>query len=177
MGKKVDWATVQQYYDEGNSWRAVTKEFGVYNLSIQRAINRGDLRPSRTKSEAKRKAVAVCQQCSKDIAFYACQSGGKFCSKVCQAEHKWETETLPRIRAGEASDRTLRKYLLGLNDRCSRCNNNEWMGEPLNLQLDHIDGDCSNNVVSNARLLCPNCHSLTPTFGAKNRGKGKRRRS
>jgi hypothetical protein len=39
------------------------------------------------------------------------------------------------------------------------------------LQLDHIDGDRSNNTIDNLRLLCPNCHTQTPTFGAKRRKK------
>ena len=32
------------------------------------------------------------------------------------------------------------------------------------IEMDHIDGDPSNNFISNLRLLCPNCHSLTPTY-------------
>ena len=42
----------------------------------------------------------------------------------------------------------------------------------LSLQLDHIDGDSDNNKLHNLRLLCPNCHSQTSTFG--NAGKGNR---
>jgi hypothetical protein len=36
------------------------------------------------------------------------------------------------------------------------------------LEIDHIDGDRSNNSKSNLRVLCPNCHSLTPTFRSLN---------
>ena len=55
-------------------------------------------------------------------------------------------------------------------DECSRCGiGNEWNGMPLVLQLDHIDGDSSNNTISNFRILCPNCHTQTRTFGNKNR--------
>ena len=36
------------------------------------------------------------------------------------------------------------------------------------LQVHHIDGDCTNNKEENLQLLCPNCHSLTETFGNKN---------
>ncbi len=43
-----------------------------------------------------------------------------------------------------------------------------WMGQPLTLQLDHIDGDSTNNIIENLRLLCPNCHSQTSTFGGRN---------
>lgn len=44
------------------------------------------------------------------------------------------------------------------------------------LEIDHIDGDSSNNRRSNIRVLCPNCHSLTPTFRGLNRGKSSRNR-
>ena len=39
------------------------------------------------------------------------------------------------------------------------------------LQLDHIDGDRSNNELGNLRLLCPNCHALTDTYCGRNIGR------
>lgn len=54
-------------------------------------------------------------------------------------------------------------------NKCEECNTNEWMGKPLNCELDHIDGDRTNHSLENLRILCPNCHSQTPTFRAKNR--------
>ena len=36
-------------------------------------------------------------------------------------------------------------------------------------EIHHIDGNHYNNEESNLQLLCPNCHSLTPTFGALNK--------
>ena len=54
---------------------------------------------------------------------------------------------------------------------CSSCNLSEWLSNPIPLELDHIDGDHLNNELSNLRLLCPNCHALTPTYRGKNKSK------
>lgn len=43
---------------------------------------------------------------------------------------------------------------------CEICKLNEWMGQELPLELDHIDSDHSNNEFSNLQILCPNCHSI-----------------
>lgn len=51
---------------------------------------------------------------------------------------------------------------------CHNCNLSEWLENPIPLELDHIDGNYQNNNLSNLRLLCPNCHALTPTYRAKN---------
>lgn len=53
--------------------------------------------------------------------------------------------------------------------KCSCCGNEgEWNGKPLSLQLDHINGDCTDHRKENLRWLCPNCHSQTETHGSKN---------
>ena len=48
--------------------------------------------------------------------------------------------------------------------KCAACETSEWCGKPLSLELDHIDGNSTNNIRENLRMLCPNCHSQTPTF-------------
>lgn len=59
---------------------------------------------------------------------------------------------------------------------CNECGISEWNNKQITLQVDHIDGNAGNNEPSNLRLICPNCHSQTATFGAKNKGFGRKAR-
>jgi hypothetical protein len=45
------------------------------------------------------------------------------------------------------------------NYTCESCNNSEWLGKPLWLEIHHIDDDNKNNKRENLMVLCPNCHS------------------
>lgn len=51
---------------------------------------------------------------------------------------------------------------------CECCGNSEWIGKPITLELEHIDGDNRNNIRENLKLLCPNCHSQTDTWRGRN---------
>lgn len=53
---------------------------------------------------------------------------------------------------------------------CAICKNKgEWNGNPLTLQLDHINGINNDHRLENLRFLCPNCHSQTNTFSGRNK--------
>ena len=58
--------------------------------------------------------------------------------------------------------------------KCELCTIKEWYDpfenkiKPVNLELDHINGDERDNRKENLRLICSNCHSFTPTYKGRN---------
>lgn len=70
----------------------------------------------------------------------------------------------------EKLGKTLRKRIL-IKERgyqCECCKLIEWLGHKIPLHEDHIDGNHFNHCKNNLRLLCPNCHALTPTWKGRN---------
>ena len=55
-----------------------------------------------------------------------------------------------------------------LEYKCAVCGINEWLGQEISLQLDHINGVNNDHRAENLRFLCPNCHSQTDTYGGRN---------
>ncbi len=113
-----------------------------------------------------------CIHCNKEKRYHY-GTPNKFCSNSCRGDYTWINETIPRIERGEGVGHgPLKRYMKEkFGDKCSKCNLLPiWDNEELVLQLDHIDGDSDNNFPINLRLLCPNCHSQTSTFGSKGVG-------
>ena len=57
-----------------------------------------------------------------------------------------------------------RRILEFQENKCNVCGNDRWLGKKITLELEHKDGNCSNDSRENLECLCPNCHSLTPTW-------------
>jgi 5-methylcytosine-specific restriction endonuclease McrA len=73
----------------------------------------------------------------------------------------------PHFQTYKLKNRLLKAGIL--ENCCSICGINIWNQKSINLELDHIDGNRVNHLLSNLRLLCPNCHSQTETYRSKNR--------
>ena len=107
----------------------------------------------------------ICKNCETEFDYHPSQSGGIYCSNKCQGEHT----ILKRFVKGTNFRNTMRKYLVeNTKYECNSCGISDYKNKPITLQVDHIDGDRTNNEFDNLRFLCPNCHSQTDTWGISN---------
>ena len=124
----------------------------------------------------------ACLNCESKFTLRTPNDTKKYCNLECSFSYQVK-QVWADIESGLIDVRsTLKKHLIQRRGHeCEGCQNTIWKTSlfndsevfPIPLELDHIDGDASNNIPSNLRLLCPTCHSLTPTAKGKNRGNGR----
>ena len=120
-----------------------------------------------------------CLSCGKENN-WSHQKTNKYCNNQCQKDYEYKqyiTEWKDGIQTGVNSYGTsnhLHRYVLEKqNGKCSECGIDSWMEKSLKLELDHKDGNHTNNKEENLRCLCPNCHSQTSTYKNRNVGNGR----
>jgi 5-methylcytosine-specific restriction endonuclease McrA len=121
--------------------------------------------------------IGTCLHCSTEFEYNPSHKMGKYCNNDCQQLYQHQQTISAWLNEGIVPGvKVLRRYFYEKDYSCSECGISDWNGKELRLELDHIDGDSTNNLVENLRLLCPNCHSQTPTYKAKNIGRGRKNR-
>ena len=89
-----------------------------------------------------------------------------------QVREKYELDEI-FVKNSSITQKVLRGYVERhqiLEYKCVNCGcNGEWQGGKIALEIDHIDGDNTNNEITNLRYLCPNCHALTDTYRGRNK--------
>ncbi len=107
------------------------------------------------------------QEAGLDISHFGGQGWSKGISRVPRRPLDDYLSNRFPISSYRLKMRMLREGVL--KAMCNKCGGTEWMGEPIPLELEHRDGNPSNNVLGNLELLCPNCHAQTPTYRSRNR--------
>lgn len=118
----------------------------------------------------------VCRNCGKMTR------NSLWCSPKCKVEGGWKEKKRKIRESGviqfgveEHNRRIAKRFLIEIKGhQCEVCKLTEWMGQPIPLVLDHVDGNAMNYSVDNVRLVCGNCNMQSETFAGKNRGNGKR---
>lgn len=124
----------------------------------------------------------TCQNCTKKLTNRFQQ---KYCSNRCQIDAqyiRYISSWKKGLNKGDRGIHTknfsehIKRFLFEkYKNKCCLCG---WSKKHPNtdkvpLEIDHLDGNSENNFENNLRLLCPNCHSLTPNFKNLNKGKGR----
>lgn len=71
-----------------------------------------------------------------------------------------------------SKERKRKRVIIEQDRKCSECGLSEWRGKRLPLEIEHKNGDHSDNTRENLMALCPNCHSLTLTWRGRNKSRG-----
>ena len=128
--------------------------------------------------------IGTCIFCQTEYKYKPSQQAGKYCSNKCQRSYQHE-EKIKAWLAGEITLNTVNvsKYIRNhLLDKCgNKCSKCGWceihpVTGKVPLEINHIDGNATNNIPENMEVLCPNCHSLTPTYKNLNKGFGRSKR-
>lgn len=85
--------------------------------------------------------------------------------------YKGQFDTVPWASAPKSEKR--RRVMREQMDACL-CGVKMWNGKPITLEFHHEDGNSGNDSRENVSLVCPNCHSQTPTYRMRNVCKDKK---
>lgn len=129
--------------------------------------------------------IVKCVQCGTEKK-QPSSTMGVYCSNKCQAQNT-SKKVVERWLSGEDTGytgkllglkRSVRNYLIETRgNKCEQCGwdkKHPVDNRPI-LNVDHIDGDARNNRPENLRVLCPNCHAMTNTFGNRNKNSSRGR--
>jgi 5-methylcytosine-specific restriction endonuclease McrA len=177
--KRHDWAAVQRYYDDVRDPVHCRERFGIAYGAWAIAIRRGKLEvDGRYDGRRRYDWRSVQEYYDRGHSLHVCMQKFSFCRGAWhKAVRRGEIKPRPLGRplddvlaaGGSRNNVKLRLLRAGvLENSCSECGLSDWLGRPLVVQIDHINGVRNDHRLDNLRMLCPNCHSQTETYGKRN---------
>lgn len=166
-----------------------SRHFGTWRKACQLA-GLDTQQPARLKANPRTK---ICNWCATE--FPTKVKAAKYCSRKCMgkalASHpsrKGKILKSPelrlarlretyRIKQAAKSFESLgleakrKRIILEQKNCCNHCGLSEWCSQPLTLELEHKNGNNNDDRRENLECICPNCHSLTPTWRGRNKRK------
>lgn len=168
------------------------RRFSAYGIDVPHLKSRPYVRHEKPDEETLREAVAAAKSLAETLRILGRPSSGGWTASLKkwisetgldtshflgQAHQRGKPGTVAGRPAADVlvrhdgkrrtGTKVLRRALrdIGVPDECSRCGSPaEWNGLPMTLEIDHINGDWSDDCRDNLRLLCPNCHAITSTW-------------
>ena len=178
---KYDWVAIRAYFYAGHTLTECSRLFGFTLSAWYRAIERGIIPqpPLQNRGQRFRYDWAAIQryydeghsyrECRIRFGFYSRSWEDAVRRGAIQTRNKrWPIDRV--LREAKNPNHVKRRLLAEgiLENCCAQCGLSSWRGKPLSVQIDHINGINTDNRLENLRMLCPNCHSQTDTFGPRN---------
>jgi len=134
------------------------------STSMRQVLIKVNVEPYGGNYDVLRKAIKHFNLDTSHFIGQAWNKGRTLASKV--SLERYLNNELP-IQSFKLKNRLLKDDVF--KEKCSQCNLEKWFGKTIPLELDHINGNNKDNHLENLRLLCPNCHAMTPTYRGRNR--------
>lgn len=146
------------YESKYPDWKEQVTSASLSSSSASEAAAKLGIKYDTYKKYATKYGCFISNQAGKNISK---TSGTKIpLEDILAGKHPQYQSNKLRLRLLEAG---IFKYI------CNSCGLTEWLNKPIPLELEHKDGNSSNNKLENLELLCPNCHSFTSTYRGKNK--------
>ena len=182
MSKRVyDWSAIQRYHDEGHGFVDCQRHFGFTHTAWIKALRRGEIRSGERPHGDRRRRYdwgAVQAYYDAGHSYKECRQEFGFCAAAwdkarLRGEIKTRAAGMPiaDLLQNAVSRQNVKMRLLRaglLKNECAECGLTHWRGKRLSLHIDHINGVRNDHRLENLRMLCPNCHSQTETYGGRN---------
>jgi hypothetical protein len=178
------------------SYREIGRRYGVSDAYIKKISNklgiylrkRKSLPPNwvphnkgRNKQGEPIQKEKKCVHCGDN--FFSTNQNTKYCTLQCNADCRKQKRYEEYLNnqekyLGIKSMKFIKQHILKeQNNCCAICGiKNVWNEKSIIFVLDHINGDASNNMRNNLRLVCPNCDSQLDTYKSKNKNSARKER-